>query len=98
MTQDQFQQMLIDLMQHGLRIEMFIEDGDLWFNMNTGMKSHLHIRYDKDRQVAPYRGRYDVSGEIYDMEDLLHVVHTCDYGRGFANDGWFDILKGVQAP
>jgi hypothetical protein len=92
MTKQEFQQMLVDLMNQGLRIDMFIEQDTLWFDLNTGMKSHLHITYDEADQIAKFRGRYDKQGVITDLDDLLMEVRGCDYGRGFASAQWFDIF------
>ena len=96
MTKTEFQEMLVDLMRKGLRINMFMEEGVIWFDLNTGMKSHLHIKYDDARQTAEYRARYDTTGVITDWDDLMIVVRECDHGRGFANSTWFDILQGGQ--
>lgn len=95
MTSNDFQQMLVDLMRQGLYIEMFMVDGVLWFNMNTGMKSHLHLTYNEKEGFAEYRGRYDATGVITSMDDLESVVRGCNYGRGFCNSAWYVILKGI---
>lgn len=96
MTNFEFQELLVALMRKGLHIDMFMEKGVLWFNLNTGMKSHLHVKYNEDLQRAEYRARYDTRGVITDWDDLMIVVRECDHGRGFANSTWFDILKGGQ--
>ena len=96
MTKTEFQEMLVDLMRKGLHIHMFMEKGLLWFDLNTGMKSHLHIKYNEDLQITEYRARYDATGVITDWDDLMIVVRECDHGRGFANIAWFDILQGGQ--
>ena len=95
MTQNEFQQMLVGLMTKGLRIEMFIEDGKSWFDMATGMKSHLHLTYNEPAQTTEYRGRYDVKGTITDTEDLMLAVRDCLCGRDFMSYVWADILKGA---
>lgn len=97
MTNFEFQEMLVALMRKGLHIDMFMEDGVLWFNLNTGMKSHLHIKYNEDLQIAEYRARYDETGIIAGWDDLIIVVRGCDYGRGFANYIWYDILIGEES-
>ena len=94
MTEDGLKDLLKELMRQGLRIEMFMENGQVWYDLNTGMKSHLHIRYDNIAEEVCYRGRYEVTGTIDDMQDLLWAVRRCDHGRGFANSVWFDILEG----
>lgn len=93
MTCTEFQQLLVDLMQKGLEIKMFMEQDTLWFDLNTGMKSHLHITFDEGAECARYRARYDETGTIEDWDDLMIVVRDCDHGRGFANYAWHEILK-----
>ena len=97
MTQDEFQNMLVSLMKHGLTINMFLEKEVLWFDLNTGMKSHLHLTFNKETNEAQYRARYDKKGTIEDWDDLIFVVRGCDHGRGFANGTWLDILADPQA-
>lgn len=94
MNRDQFQQILVDLMRQGLQITMFMEGDVVWFDLHTGMKSHLHVCHNDKLQVMEYRARYDQVGTITDMDDLLIVVRGCDYGRGFANSVWLAILGG----
>lgn len=95
MTSNEFQQMLVDLMKQGLHINMFMEEGTLWFDLNTGMKSHLHLKYNEKEGVAEYRGRYDATGVITDMDDLEITVRGCNHGRGFCNSAWHGILRGI---
>lgn len=94
MTQTEFQQMLVDLMKQGLEIKMFIRADELWFDLCTGMKSHLHLSYCESIQAARYKARYDKTGIVTDMDDLLDEVRQCNYGRDFSNPVWFHILKG----
>lgn len=96
MTPKQFQKLLMDLMRKGVRPEMFLEGGRVWFDLNTGMKSHLHISYDKGTVV--YHGRYGVTGTISDWDALILVVRNCDYGRGFASYPWHYILNDDSEP
>lgn len=93
MTSNEFYKILSDLLNRGLEITMFAEDKVIWYNLNTGMKSHLHIRFEESKQCIVYRARYDETGVITDWEDLMIVVRRCDHGRGFANHVWQDILK-----
>ena len=64
MTQDEFQNILVRLMKYGLEIKMFIESDVLWFDLNTQMKSHLHLSFNKETNAANYRARYDEKGTI----------------------------------
>ena len=96
MTKTEFQEMLVNLMRKGLHIHMFMEKDVLWFDLNTGMKSHLHIKFNEQTNTADYRARYDETGVITDWDDLMIVVRSCDHGRGFANSVWLDILQGGQ--
>lgn len=93
MTSNEFYKILSDLLNRGLEITLFAEDKVIWHNLNTGMKSHLYIRFEESKQCIVYRARYDETGVITDWEDLMTVVRGCDYGRGFANHVWQDILK-----
>lgn len=92
MTQDEFQNILVRLMKYGLEIKMFIESDVLWFDLNTQMKSHLHLSFNKETNAANYRARYDEKGTIEYWGELIRAVRACDHGRGFANSVWFDIL------
>lgn len=90
MTPEYFKQLMERLMQLGLHITMFMENGTVWFDLNTGMKSQLHVRYDENNQILLFKTRYNESGTIEDWNDLIYVARRCMCGRDFT---WFDILK-----
>ena len=92
MTKDEFAEMLMEVVKGGVEISMFYHKEGFWFNMNTGMKSHLFVTYDEEKEVCVYEGRYDVTGTIEDLDELLWAVRKCDYGRGFMNGAWVELL------
>lgn len=91
MTYNDFQDVIERLVtEHNIQITLRNNDG-IVYDLNTGMKSHLHIWY-ADGQ-AHYSGRYDVEGIFYDFKDLLYAVKGCMYGRNFGDCDWLILLE-----
>jgi hypothetical protein len=84
-----FQKIISRLLDEKITITIFKEDGLIWYDLNTGMKSHLYIADDGEFK---YKGRYDKEGEFETFEDLLSIVSGCRYGRDFANEDWMNLL------
>ena len=84
-----FQEIISRLLDEKISITLFKEDNVVWYDLNTGMKSHLHIADDGEFK---YKGRYNKEGKFETFDDLLSIVSGCRYGRDFANANWMDLL------
>lgn len=91
MTPQEFDDMLLEVVKSGVGVTMSYNEGTLWYNMNTGMKSDLYIALIENVCVAV--DRYDHKATIESLEDLVDEVRCCDYGRGFFNEEWKALLE-----
>ena len=69
--------------------------GDLFYDLNTGAKSHLHLYED-----FTLEGRYDhkYTLDAYDTEDIEGILtevffcfRDCLHGRAYYNDDWMKL-------
>lgn len=71
-------------------LETNVSTGELFYNMNTGAKSHMHIFVRDEKVIAEMR--YGDKEEINDFDDLLYAVKRCMHGRDYMNSEWVSIL------
>ncbi len=92
MNTQEFNELLNQVLDLGVDISMSKskETGNVWYDMNTGMKSSLFISL--QNEVCVFKGRYDVYGTIEDFDDLKYQVSQCQYGRDFGNPIWLDNI------
>jgi hypothetical protein len=92
MTREEFDSIITRLVvDDGIEITIKNSPFGLVYDLNTGMKSHLHIWY-ADGQ-AHYSGRYDTQGTFDDWRELLYAVKGCMYGRNFGDSDWLILLE-----
>lgn len=90
-----FEEIIDKLLDNGIEITLKKQDGVVWYDLNTGMKSHLWITKDEDYADGPfakYQARYDESGTIRGWSDLMWVAKQCKYGYDFINTSWCELL------
>jgi hypothetical protein len=95
MTRDEFEKMIDDLLDRNIEITMLKVGDQRWYDLNTKMKSHLHIALIGD--VCVFDSRYDESGEIDDLDDLRRVGGRCMYGRDYAAEAWIEFMNEEEA-
>lgn len=92
MTKEEFDSIITRLVvEHGIEITIKNSLCGLVYDLNTGMKSHLHVWYAEGQ--AHYAGRYDTNGTFDDWYELLRVVKGCMYGRNFGDCDWLNLLE-----
>ncbi len=91
MKKEEFEKMIDKVLDAGIEITLFKSEGKTIYDLNTGMKSHLHLSFKDD--VCNFYGRYGVEGVIEDFDNLLQEVANCDHGKGFANQSWSKLVK-----
>lgn len=96
MTKQEFDDMLLKLMQTGLSISMQVDDDVVWYDLNTNMKSYLHVWWDEKLGVTRYEARYGKSGVVKDMQDLLNTASDCICGRDYMSTRWKYILENRE--
>lgn len=95
MTKEEFRQLIHRVLDVTDTVSITRDsEGHLWFNLNTGMKSHLEIALVDERCV--YRGRYDATGEIHDFDELVQVIDKCKYGRVNGNPDWLSLIAQLK--
>lgn len=90
-----FEEMIYKLLDNGIEITLKKQDGVVWYDLNTGMKSHLWIAKSPNPggdETAISQGRYDHKGSIDTWSDLLWEVKGCLHGRDFMAGSWQDLL------
>ena len=94
-----FNNVIRALLELGVEINMRMQDGTVWYDLGTGMKSHLHVSCDGDNLV--YKRRYD-DGVITlsddpdkNLNEVLDLVQGCLYSRDFCNSQWTSAFNQV---
>ena len=71
---------------------------EIYYDLNTGMKSHAYLYVDGD--VVTVKMRYDreVSLSIDEhrddlLEQIAIIVSDCGHGRDYANPGWLTLFE-----
>lgn len=91
MNKEEFDSILEEVLKHGIAITLRIgQDGIIWYDMNTLMKSGLQIALIDN--ICKYQERY-VSGTINDINELLYNVKYCMCSRGYGSPDWLDWLE-----
>lgn len=73
--------------------------GDIYLDLNTGMKSHAHLYINED--YCTLKGRYGTETTIPFVEDwegefkstFFSFIANCKHYRGAAAGGWWTILE-----
>ena len=90
-----FEEMIDKLLDNDIEITLKKENGVVWYDLNTGMKSHLWISKSPNPggdETAISQGRYEHRGSIDTWSDLLDEVKGCLHGRDFMSADWQDLL------
>ena len=98
MTKTEFDDIILRLVKAGIEITLRCEDTRIIYDLNTGMKSHLHIYWCDQDQAIKCRGRYYHLSTVDTWDSLLREVKYCMHGRDFANLNWISLLlaEGVM--
>ena len=86
-----FQEMIEELVHRGIEVTLMKVNEHIWYNLNTGMKSHLWIR-PGSFGVNFYEARYDESGTFTDLDELFQIAKNCMHGRDYLHHGWQKVL------
>lgn len=78
----------IELSGVSMRIVQTIH-GDSFLDVETGMKSHMHIHYEYEEYIA--RMRYEGFSRLKTFGDFVSALRYCEHGKGFMNMAWLDI-------
>ena len=62
------------------------------YDLNTGMKSHCHLRWDNEKNSIVADMRYDKSEYIDTYSDVLWAVKSCLQGRDYMGSAWESLL------
>lgn len=92
MTRIEFDGIILRLVKAGIEITLRWDDNKMIYDLNTGMKSHLHIFWDQDSESIHCLGRYNHQATVDTWESLLRQVKYCMHGRDFANFNWIGLL------
>ena len=87
-----FDSIIDRLLDEGICITMEKDEGVVWFDLNTNMKSHLHISKGENG-CHNYRARYDLTGEFETFDELVERASDCMCGRDYAHPAWAKLLS-----
>lgn len=62
-----------------------------YYDLNTQMKSHLHIYEDNSDNII-VEGRYDYIAHVDDLSDVMYQIKYCNHGRGFYNPQYQNLF------
>lgn len=91
-----FEEMIDKLLDNGIQITLHKIDGIIWYDLNTGMKSHLWIAkspFVGGDETAIYQGRYDRRGSIDTWRDLMYTAKACLHGNQYMYHAWSNLLQ-----
>lgn len=95
MTNVEFENLLDELLDHGIEITLKRVDGRRWYDLNSGMKSEIEVALIDGEAV--WKGRYDMRGTFDDLDDLRWIgQNRLMCGRDYASAGWRDFMRGVE--
>lgn len=80
------------LLNEGIEITLKKIDGNVWYDLNTGMKSHLWIAPATNGEFK-FSTRYSEGVEELDINQLLHLARHCLHGRDYMNGNWQRLLE-----
>ena len=90
-----FDEMIAKLLDNGIEIVLKKQDGVVWYDLQTMMKSDLLIAKSPNPggdETAISKGRYGHEGSIDTWEGLMFEVKRCLHGRDFMSSAWQDLL------
>lgn len=68
-----------------------LEIGKDYIDINTGMKSHLHIKYNGGKYFAHMR--YGIVNEVDTFYNFYQSVRDCEHGRGFMSGNIVEFYR-----
>jgi hypothetical protein len=90
-----FDEMIAKLLDNGIEIVLKKQDGVVWYDLQTMMKSDLLIAKSYSlcgNEVVITNGRYGHEGAIDTWEGLMFEVKRGLHGRDFMSSAWQDLL------
>jgi hypothetical protein len=91
MTTDEFNDIINSVLDIGITVLLNKHNGIIWYDVDTGMKSHLELALIDGKCTA--RGRYNRISIINNFEELCVEVSLCRYGKDFGNLTWIEYLR-----
>jgi hypothetical protein len=90
-----FEEMIDKMLDNGIEITLKKENGVVWYDLNTGAKSHLWVAKSPNPggdETAISQGRYGHKGSINTWSDLMWEVKDCLCGRDYMATNWEGLL------
>lgn len=82
-----------EILKAGVPVSIIYQNDEIWYDLNTGAKSHLHIRPTDDGKYA-INTRYDGTQvvSIRGIVDVVRLVRQCMCGLDYVNDSWINLM------
>lgn len=87
-----FDELINSLMSRGIEVTLTIKNGTIWYDLNTGMKSHLRIAKHDD-ETFKYEARYTEGTEELSWKCLVYLAQHCLCGREYMRSAWQLLLE-----
>ena len=79
------------LLSEGIDITLKKIDGNVWYDLNTGMKSKLWIAPTTNGEFK-FSTRYSEGVEELSIRHLLYLARHCLHGRDYMSSAWRNLL------
>lgn len=87
-----FDELIESLMNRGIEVTLTMKDDIIWYDLNTGMKSHLRIAR-HNTETFKYETRYSDGIEELSWKCLIYIARHCLHGREYMTRAWQLILQ-----
>jgi hypothetical protein len=82
--------MLEQVLEAGVEVTLFLNKGVVYYNLNTGAKSHMHLFEVDGKYYVDMR--YDEIHEVSDFEQLVSLCAHAMHGQTYVSNAWRKVL------
>lgn len=87
-----FDELIESLLNRSIEVTLTMKDDVIWYDLNTGMKSHLRIAKHDD-ETFKYDTRYSEGTEELSWKCLTYLARHCLHGREYMSSAWQLLLQ-----
>ena len=88
---EDFNALIYKMMEKDVNVSLLLIGDDIWYDLNTGMKSILYITPHEDNTIR-YADRYNSGVVGTTWPAILMLAKQCLYGRDYMHSAWQAIL------
>lgn len=85
-----------ELLKENIRVTIYLIDNQVWYDLNTGTKSEVHVAMETPESVT-IKTRYKEYGICEpSVVDIAEVVKENMCSRPYIDNAWKDLLKKYE--